>query len=116
LPCRWPSGRRYEAQTKVPLQFWGSFVVASAERKPGGTLETPIQGDAPIWRVARGLKNAPDRRISIGFMTVRGPQAHRDRAEAPTPRFRFAVRRPFFPNQATSAENNRTAIANSQSP
>jgi len=81
LPCRRPSGWRFEAQTKG-LYYQ---IADDAERKLGGTLETPIQGDAPGRCVARGLKNAPARRISIGFMTVRGPQAHRDRAEALAP-------------------------------
>jgi len=37
------------------------------------TVQSPVQGYAPVRRVVRGLKNAPDRRMSIG------PQAHRDR-------------------------------------
>jgi len=73
-----------------PAQFERHFVADDAERKLGGTLETPIPGDAPVRRVARGLKNAPDRRMSLGFTKFRGPQAHRGSAEAPAPKNRSA--------------------------
>jgi len=45
----------------------------------GRTVESPVPGDVPTRRVVRGLKNAPGRRISIAFITIRGQQAHRDR-------------------------------------
>ena len=38
-------------------------------------LEAPGQGHAPTRRVVRMLKNAPDRRMSICFMTLRDGEA-----------------------------------------
>jgi len=106
-PCLRPSGRRFEPETNT---IRASFVVDDAERKLGGALETPIQGDAPVRRVALGPKNATDRRISIGFTTVRGPEAHRDSAEALAPRQLPGIRLAAAAQNTILPRIRRTAV------
>jgi len=80
-----PAGVSRRRPTGDPAQFKSHLSWTTPSGSSAAPLETLVQGDAPIRRVARSPKNAPDRRISIGFTMVRGPQAHRDSAEAPAP-------------------------------
>src|SRR5579863_6011037 len=100
-PCRRPSGRRVGAETnRRSCTDRASFVTGDAERKLGGTLEKPKRYRGGRESKPRACNTLPPSDLATGrtacptvaFITVRGPQAHRDSAEALAPQKRCGLR------------------------
>ena len=92
-------------------RFEMDSVGCRAERKLGGTVETPVRDQGgregnllphnhlPPLVPPTGETACP----TLDFMTVRGPQAHPDRAEAPAPHFGLRKRAKMLSKTRTQA-------------
>jgi hypothetical protein len=74
----------FETRKPAELRQPGALrIQGHAWRKPGDTFETPgPEGHSAIAELVGSPTNAAIAACPGGFTTVRGPQAHRDRAEA----------------------------------